>query len=85
MAGLTISNAQAQGLEGVSFTGTLGGTDRAFLVPRESLEDLEYAMFETPEAMLEAFGRQHEPVAKAAAHALDSGAGGDRIVLQSLI
>lgn len=84
MAGLTISGAAAQGLEGVSFTGTLDGKVQEFLVPKESLEDVEYNVFETPEAMLEAFGRQHDAVAKAAAQALGAGGAG-RITLQSLI
>jgi hypothetical protein len=85
MAGLTLSNAAAKGLEGVSFVGTRDGAAHEFLLPRESLEDLVYAMFETPEAMLEAFGQQQEAIAKAAAQALDGGASGAPIVLQSLI
>lgn len=84
MAGMTLSNASAQGLDGVVFTGTLGGKTQEFLVPKESLEDVEYNMFETPEAMLEAFGRQQEAVAKAAEQAMGA-SGGARITLQSLI
>lgn len=85
MASLTVSNAAAKGLDGVSFVGTRDGKAHEFMVPRESLEDLVYAMFETPEAMLEAFGQQHEAVARAAVQALDGGAGGSPIVLQTLI
>jgi hypothetical protein len=83
--GVNISDARAQGLEGVAFTGSLDGVQRRFLAAREGLEDLEYTVLETPEAMMEAFQRQQAQVALVAAQAIDSGAAGDPVLLQSLL
>lgn len=84
--GVSISNPQAQGLDGVSFTGTLDGVERRFLASREGLEDLEYTALESAEALLAAFQRQQPQVALVAAQALQSAAPGDApIVLQSLL
>lgn len=93
MAGISISNPAAQGMDGVSFTGTRDGAQQAFLVAREALEDLEYTVFETPQAMLDAFSRHQQGVAEGAARAMDSAArapdsaapGGPAIVLQTLL
>jgi hypothetical protein len=86
MGGVSISDPQAQGLEGVSFSGALDGVERRFIAMREGLEDLEYAMLESAEAMLAAFQRQQAQVALVAARALQSAGPGDGpIVLQSLL
>lgn len=86
MGGVIISNPQAQGLEGVAFTGAQDGVERRFLALREGLEDLEYAMLESAEAMLSAFQRQQAQVALVAAQALRSAPPGDEpVVLQSLL
>lgn len=86
MAGISISNSAAQGMDGISFTGTQEGAQQAFLVPREALEDLEYTVFETPQAMLDAFHRHQQGIAEGAARALNGATpGGPTIVLQTLL
>lgn len=85
MADISISTPEARGLDGVAFTGTRAGTAHSFMVPREALEDVEYNMFDTAEAMLEAFGRQRARVAEEAAKALDGGRTGAPIVIDSLV
>ena len=85
MGGVSIANARAEGLDGVVFTGTLDGAERRFLVAREGLEDLEYTVLESAEALLDAFQRHAPQVALVAAQALQQGAGGDPVVLQSLL
>jgi hypothetical protein len=86
MPNISISNAKAQGLDGVSFVATAGGVEQQFLVAREGREDLEDSMFDTAEAMLEAFHRQLEQISLVAAKALHEGpAGRPTIVLQSLL
>lgn len=83
--GVNISDARAQGLEGVVFTGSQDGVQRRFLATREGLEDLEYNVLETAEAMMEAFHRQQAQVALVAAKALQDGTAGDPVLLQSLL
>ena len=83
--GVSISDARAQGLEGVVFTGSQDGVQRRFLAAREGLEDLEYNVLETAEALMEAFQRQQAQVALVAAKALQEGAPGDPVLLQSLL
>ena len=86
MAGVSISNPVAQRLDGVEFTGTRAGVSQRFMVHREGLEDLEYNVFESTEALLQAFDRQKTHIAEVAAKALDAGQGGSGIfVLQSLL
>ena len=86
MPNVSISDAKAQGLEGVSFRASAHGANQEFLVSREGLEDLEYNLFETAEAMMEAFHRQQEQIALVVAKALHEGAGGQpTIVLHSLL
>jgi hypothetical protein len=86
MATVSISNPVALKLEGVEFTGTRAGAEQRFLVPRDGIEDLDYNMLETAEAMLEAFERHKDHIAQVAAKALDSGQGGSgTLVLQSLL
>lgn len=83
MAGISISNPVAQGMDGVAFTGSQDGATRAFLVSREALEDLEYVVFETEQAMLEAFSRHQPGVAEGVAKAFEGTAAGvEPIVLQ---
>ena len=86
MAGVSISNPVALRLDGVEFTGTRAGVSQRFMVHREGLEDLEYTVFETTEALLQAFDRQKTHIAEVAAKALDAGQGGSgTFVLQSLL
>ncbi len=86
MASVSISNPVAQRLEGVEFTGTRAGVTQRFMVHREGLEDLEYNVFETSEALLQAFDRHKTHIAEVAARALDGGRGGSgTLVLQSLL
>ena len=86
MASVSISNPVAQRLVGVEFTGTRGGAAQRFMVHREGLEDLEYNVFETTEALMEAFDRHKSHIAEVAAKALDAGQGGNgTLVLQSLL
>lgn len=84
--GVSISAANAQGLEGVAFIATRedGAAQRCF-VAREALEDVEYALFESPQAMLEAFARHQAQVASAADQALAAPQRGDPVQLQSLL
>jgi hypothetical protein len=85
MASLSISNAVA-GLDGIEFTGTAGALQQRFVLYRDGLEDLEYQLFETDEALMKAFLRHKLHIAKVAAKALDEGKAGPRmIVLQSLL
>ena len=76
MADITISGPMAQGLDGVAFTAMRDGVAHSCMVSREVLEDAEYNMYETPQAMLEAFDRLRQRVAEEAARALDAGATG---------
>jgi hypothetical protein len=86
MASVSISTPVAQRLDGVEFTGTRAGVAQRFMVHREGLEDLEYNVFETPEALLQAFDRHKTHIAEVAARALDAGQGGSgTLVLQSLL
>lgn len=85
MGGVSISNPVAQGLEGVSFSGTLDGVQQQFVVAREGLEDLEYTLLESPEAMLQAFHRQQAQVALVAAKAMREGPKKPTITLLSLL
>ncbi len=80
MVSLSISNPVAS-LDGVEFVGTRGGAEQKFVVYRDGLEDLEYKLFETDEAMLEAFSRHRSHIAEVAAKALDEGKGGPKMVL----
>jgi len=84
--GVSISAATAQGLEGVGFIATRenDAAHRCF-VTREALEDVEYALFDSPQAMLEAFLRHQEQVARAAEHAMAAPGAGDPLRLQSLL
>ncbi len=85
MTDISIANPEARGLDGVAFTGTRGGAAHSFLVPREALEDVEYTMLETADAMLDAFGRLQDRVAQEAARALDAGRTGTPIVIDTLV
>lgn len=85
MASLTISNPVAA-LDGVEFTGAQAGVEQKFLVYRDALEDLEYQLFETDEAMMQAFARHRAHIAEVAAKALRDGKGGGKpVLLQSLL
>jgi hypothetical protein len=86
MSSVSISDARAQGLEGVAFVATAGGVSQQFIVTRESLEDLEYAMLESAEALLQAFKNQQQQVLAVVAKALQQGPTGPApITLQSLL
>lgn len=86
MASVSISDPVAQRLDGVEFTGTRAGTTRRFMVHREGLEDLDYNLFETTEALMAAFDRHKHHIAEAAGKALDAGQGGSgTLILQSLL
>lgn len=80
MGSVSILNPVAA-LDGVEFTGAVGGFQQKFLVYRDALEDLEYKLFETDEAMMLAFSRHRGHIAEVAAKALDEGKGGSKIVL----
>jgi hypothetical protein len=85
MASLSISNP-AVGLDGVEFTGVQGGVEQKFLVYRDALEDLEYQLFETDEALMQAFVRHRAHIAEVAAKALSEGKGGAKtVLLQTLL
>jgi hypothetical protein len=85
MSSLSISNAVA-GLDGVEFTGTLDGVEQKFVLYRDGLEDLEYQLFETDEALLQAFAKHRLHIAEVATKALGEGKGGAQpVVLQSLL
>lgn len=85
MASLSISNPVAA-LDGIEFTGTAGALEQKFLVYRDALEDLEYKLFETDEALIQAFLRHRGHIARVAAKALDEGRGGPRtVLLQTLL
>ncbi|HSI53228.1 MAG: DUF1488 family protein [Ramlibacter sp.] len=84
MASLSISNPVAS-LDGVEFTGTRDGVEQKFIVYRDGLEDIEYKLFETDEAMMEAFTKHRLHIAEVAAKALDEGKGGPKmVILQNL-
>jgi hypothetical protein len=85
MASLSISNPVAA-LDGVEFTGVQAGVEQKFLVYRDALEDLEYQLFETDEALMQAFARHRAHIAEVAAKALSDGRGGGKtVLLQSLL
>jgi hypothetical protein len=85
MASLSISNP-AVALDGVEFTGVQGGAEQRFLVYRDALEDLEYQLFETDEALMQAFARHRAHIAEVAAKALSEGKGGAKtVLLQTLL
>lgn len=85
MSGVNISNPVAS-LEGVEFTATRGGVTQQFMVHREGLQDLDYSVFETAQALLNAFERHQGQIAKVAGRALDEGRGGAQmVILQSLL
>lgn len=86
MAGVSITSPVAQSLDGVEFTGTRAGVTQKFMVHREGLEDLDYNVFETSDALLQAFERHKDHIADVAGKALDAGQGGNgTLVLQSLL
>jgi len=80
MPSLSISNPAAS-LDGIEFIGTRAGVEQKFIVYRDALEDLEYQLFETDEALMKAFHRHKAHIAQVAAKALDDGRGGAGIVL----
>ncbi|MDB5872029.1 MAG: hypothetical protein JWQ07_1471 [Ramlibacter sp.] len=80
MASLSISNPVAS-LDGIEFIGTRGGVDQKFVLYRDGLEDLEYKLFETDDALMQAFSRHRSHIAEVAAKALDEGRGGPKIVI----
>jgi hypothetical protein len=85
MASLSISNPVAA-LDGVEFIGAQGGVEQKFLVYRDALEDLEYQLFETDEALMQAFARHRAHIAEVAAKALGDGKGGSKtVLLQTLL
>jgi len=85
MGSLSISNPVVA-LDGVEFTGAQGGIEQKFLVYRDALEDLEYQLFETDEALMQAFARHRGHIAQVAAKALGEGKGGGKtVLLQSLL
>jgi hypothetical protein len=86
MPSVSISGARAQGLDGVCFTASADGAQQEFMVTRESLEDLEYTMLESAQAMLQAFERQRAQIGLVAAKAMQEGPPGRPVVtLQSLL
>lgn len=86
MSSVSISDARAQGLEGVAFVATSGAVTQQFVVTRESLEDLEYAMLESADALLQAFKNQQQQVLAVVGKALQQGtASPTPITLQSLL
>ena len=85
MSGVSISNPVAR-QDGVEFTATRGDEERRFLAHREALQDLDYSVFETAEALLKAFDRHQGQIAKIAAGAMDQRDGGaTTVVLRSLL
>ena len=83
-ASLSITDPIAS-LDGVEFVGTRNGVPQKFVLYRDGLEDLEYKLFETDEALLQAFSRHRVHIAQVASKALDEGQGGaGPVVLQSL-
>jgi hypothetical protein len=85
MSGVSISNPVVKA-DGVEFTASRGEVEQKFLAPREGLQDLDYSVFETAEALLKAFNRHQGQIANIAGKALDEGRrGGQTVVLQSLL
>jgi hypothetical protein len=85
MGRLSISNPVV-GLDGVEFTGADGGVEQKFVVYRDALEDLEYQLFETDEALMQAFTRHRIHIAEVAANAIAEGKGGGKpVLLQTLL
>ena len=85
MGSLSISNPVVA-LDGVEFTGAQGGVEQKFLLYRDALEDLEYQLFETDEALMQAFTRHRIHIAQVAAKALGEGKGGGKtVLLQTLL
>jgi hypothetical protein len=85
MSGVSISNPVAN-LDGVEFTATRGKVAQKFLAHREGLQDVDYSVFETTEALLKAFQRHQGQIANIAGKALDAGRlGNQTVVLQSLL
>jgi hypothetical protein len=86
MSSVSISDARAQGLEGVAFVATAGAVTQQFIVTRESLEDVEYAMLESAEALLQAFKNQQQQVLLVVGKVLQQGTSSPApITLQSLL
>lgn len=85
MGRLSISNPVVA-LDGVEFTGAHGGVEQKFIVYRDALEDLEYQLFETDEALMEAFTRHRLHIAEVAANAIGQSKGdGKPVLLQTLL
>lgn len=85
MGRLSISNPVVA-LDGVEFTGAHGGVEQKFIVYRDALEDLEYQLFETDDALMQAFTRHRLHIAEVAAHAISEGKGGGKtVLLQTLL
>ncbi len=85
MVSLSISNAVA-GLDGIEFTGKTDHVEQKFVLYRDGLEELEDVLYESDEALMEAFVRHRVLIAHTAAKALDEGKGGPKmVVLQSLM
>jgi hypothetical protein len=85
MSGISISNPVAKE-DGVEFTATRGDAQWKFLAHREALQDLDYSVFETAEALLKAFDRHQGQIAKIAGGAMDQeNGGGTTVVLHSLL
>jgi hypothetical protein len=85
MSGVSISKPVVK-MDGVEFTATRGGVQQKFLAHREGLQDLDYSIFDTAEALLKAFNRHQGQVANIAGKALDQGgASGEIVVLHSLL
>lgn len=85
MGRLSISNAVV-GLDGVEFVGAHGGVEQKFILYRDALEDLEYQLFETDEALMQAFTRHRLHIAEVAANAIGQARGDDKpVLLQTLL
>lgn len=85
MGRLSISNPVVA-LDGVEFIGAHRGIEQKFIVYRDALEDLEYQLFETDEALMQAFTRHRLHIAEVAANAIGQGKGDGRpVLLQTLL
>jgi hypothetical protein len=85
MSGVSISNPVVKP-DGVEFTATRGAAEQRFLAHREGLQDLDYSVFETAEALLKAFSRHLGQIANIAGKTMDHGTReGQTVVLQSLL
>jgi len=83
--GVSISNPVANA-DGVEFTATRGGVEQRFLAHREGLQDLDYSIFDTAQALMNAFERHQGQIANIAGKAMDGGRrDGQTVVLQSLL